>query len=268
MGHADLLREVFPDLNPAVDDLFLLEAHQIAGLPDRAPALELAAVLHAHPRLRRFFVARHPQIEEFLARLLAEFGPVGADGLRACEQALLWEIADWIVYQRAPESYDTGAKVDWDLAAVTEVVNLDGKTVIDAGAGTGRVAFDAAPKALHVFAVEPVATLRQYLRDTATRMGIDNLFVLDGFLHAIPLPAGNADVLLTCQALGWALPDELVEVERVVKPGGIAMHLFGTPRAAQPDNPLHEPLIAHGYQPDTYQEGHVHVTRYWRQIGA
>lgn len=268
MRYADLLRERFPDLNPEPDDLFLLEAHQIAGLPERVPARQLAAVLHAYPRLQRFFIARHPQIEGFLARLLAEHRPVGADHLGACEQALLWEIADWIAYQRAPGNYDTGAKVDWDLAAVTEVVPLDGKAVIDAGAGTGRVAFDAAPIARHVFAVEPVATLRQYLRDKATRLGVDNLYVLDGFLHAIPLPASSADVLLTCQAIGWNLPKELPEIDRVVKPGGTAMHLFGTPDADQSDNRLHQPLIAHGYRPGTYQTGNIRIRRYWKQIGA
>ena len=136
--YADLLREILPELNPEVDDLFLLEAHQIGGLPERAPAGELAAVLHAHPRLYRFFVARSPQIEAFLVRLLADHGPVGAGDLVACEQAPLWEIADLIAYERAPESYDSGAKVDWDLSAVTDVVDLDGKVVIDAGAGAGR----------------------------------------------------------------------------------------------------------------------------------
>lgn len=138
-------------------------------------------MLHAHPRLLRFFVARYPPIEGFLDELLSVRGPIEKCDLESCEQALLWEIADWIVYQRAPESYDTGSNVDWDVAAVTEVVTLDGEVVIDAGAGTGRVAFDVAPTARHVFAVEPVATLRQYLREKATRLGIDNLYVLDGF---------------------------------------------------------------------------------------
>jgi hypothetical protein len=257
---------MFPGLNPEVDDLFLLDAHQVAGLPDRAPAQELAAVLHADPRLHRFLIARHPPIEGFLERLLTEHPPVGEEDLAAFEQALVWELADWIVYQRAPRRYDTGVKVDWDLAAVTEVVALDGKVVIDAGAGTGRVALEAAPTARHVFAVEPVATLRQYLREKATTLGIDNLYVLDGFLHAIPLPTGSADVLLTFQAIGWNLPEELEEIERVVKPSGFAVHLFGTPHATQPDNPLHQPLVAHGYQPDSYQNGHVSLRTYWKQI--
>ena len=266
MSYADLLREMFPDLNPEVDDLFLLEAHQIAGLAERAPARELAGVLHAHPRLHRFLVNRHPPIDGFLATLLAEHGPAGPDELVACEQTLSWELADLIAYQRAPEIYDTGSKVDWDIASVAEVVALDGKVVIDGGAGTGRVTFDAASAARTVFAVEPVATLRSFMRKKATRLGFDNVYVLDGFLHAIPLPAASADVLLTCQAIGWDLPHELQEIDRVVKQGGIAMHLFGVPEAAQPDNPLHEPLVAYGYRRDTYVNPSVHIVRYWKKI--
>lgn len=267
MTYAAMLQEMFPDLNPCVDDLFLLEAHQIANLPDRAPTRELAAVLRAHPRIERFLITRHPPLEDSLRQLQAEHGPVGSEDLAVCEQALLWEIADWIVYQRDPAAFDTGAKVDWDLAAVTEVVALEGKAVIDAGAGTGRVAFAAAPFAHHVFAVEPVAALRQYMRQKAAGRSVDNVYVMDGFLHAIPLPAGTVDVLLTCQAIGWDLPKELPEIERVVKPGGFALHLFGTPRAAQADNPLHQPLLDDGYQPGDYEDNDIHMRRYWKQIG-
>lgn len=267
MEYAELLKESFPDLNPEVDDLFLLEAHQIADLPERAPARALAAVLHAHPGLVRFFLVRHPPIEDYVAGLLADHRPV-RDDLVACEQEVVWEIADWIVYQRAPESYDAGAEVDWDLAAVTELVALDGKVVIDAGAGTGRVACAVAPIAREVFAIEPVANLRRYMRDKATRLGFENLFVIDGFLNAIPLPAGSADVLLTCQAIGWALAEEMAEIERVVKRRGIAMHLFGTPGADEPENPLFQRLVAAGYEPDIYQEGEICIRRYRKQIGA
>jgi len=264
--YADALRETFPDLNPGVEDLFLLEAHQIADLPERAPPRELAAVLHAHPAVGRFLIRRHPAIEEYLTQLLAEHGPAGGTDLAACEQALARELADWIVYQRAPEMYDTGAQVDWDLAAVTELVALAGKVVVDGGAGTGRVALAAAPIARHVYAVEPVASLRRYMRDRAIQIGLGNLFVLDGFLHAIPLPAGSADVLVTCQAIGWQLEDELVEIERVVKPGGTVLHLFGAPSATESENPLFQSLVDHGYEPGTYRDGGLSIHRYCKQI--
>jgi len=262
--YANLLRDMFPDLDPVIDDLFLLEAHQISGLPDRAPVRELAAVLHSDPRLHRFLVTRHPPIEEYLSRLLVEHGPATSSDLVACETALVWELADLIMYQRAPEIYDAESQVDWDVAAVTEKSDLEGKVVVDVGAGTGRVAFDAVPTARHVYAVEPVAALRRFMREKAAGLGIDNLYVLDGFLHSIPLPASSVDVLLTCQAIGWKLDEELPEIERVVKPGGTAMHLFGASTAAE--NPLRELLIAEGYSEDTYEPGLLRLLRYWQQF--
>ena len=228
MTYADLLRERFAGLDPQVDDLFLLEAHQVAELPVRAPSRELAAVLHAYPRLRRFFAARHPPIEGYLTRLLAEHDPVADDELPDAETALLWEIADWIVCQRAPERYDERSDFDPGLSAITDVVDLDGKVVIDAGAGTGRMAIAAAPAARHVFAVEPVATLRRYMRDRAVQLRIDNLFVLDGLLSAIPLPSASADVLL--------------------------------------GDRLHQQLLAAGYQPGTYHEGSAVKRKLWKRF--
>ena len=202
------------------------------------------------------------------AQLVDAHRPGGTDDLVGCEQAVVWEVADWIVYQRAPEVYDAQAGIDWTIAAVTEATTLTDKVVIDAGAGTGRVAFDAAPAARHVFAVEPVATLRHFIRDKAERRRVNNLFTLDGFLHAIPLPAASADVLLTCQAIGWALPDEVAEIERVVAPGGVAMHLFGTPEAADRDQPLFRALQASGYQPRTYRDDQMTIHAYVKAIGA
>jgi precorrin-6B methylase 2 len=252
--YAEHLRNTFPELDPEVADLFLLEAHQIAALPERAPDRELAAVLHAEPGLHRFFVSRHPPIEEFLARLLAEHGPADTAGLADCERTLVWEIADWIVYQRAPGLLDRRADGSFDPEILTELVDLDGKVVIDAGAGTGGLSFAACPLARHVFAVEPATTLRSYMREKVGRLEVPNLFVLDGFLHAIPLPDGTADVLLTRRAIGWHLPEELAEIDRVVRPGGTALHLFGQAVSEETGADLARVLDTHGYRQGTYPE--------------
>lgn len=262
MGYGDALRETFPDLRPGPEDLLLLEAHEVAELPERVPARELAAVLHAHPVLRRFLIARHPAGEGTLLRLMTAHPAVGAADLTKCEQTVLWEVADWIVYQRAPEYYETRSTITWDLAALTDVARLDGAVVIDAGAGTGRVTFAIAPMTRHVFAVEPVGTLRRYLRERASREGVSNVYVSDGFLHAIPVPAETADVLVTCHAVGWVPQRELAEIERVLRPGGIAVHLFGVEAAGPRDGSLFRMLVEHGYRHEVHPVADRRMHRY------
>jgi hypothetical protein len=63
----------------------------------------------------------------------------------------------------------------------------------------------------------PARQLRRYMRDKATKLRMANLYVLNGFLHAIPLPARNAEEFLTCQAIGWNPTEELAEIERVLE---------------------------------------------------
>jgi ubiquinone/menaquinone biosynthesis C-methylase UbiE len=154
---------------------------------------------------------------------------------------------------------------DWDFGIVTDLVDLEGKTVIDAGAGSGKVAFGAARAARHVYAVEPVERLRAYMRDKAVASGITNLFVLDGTLDAIPLPSDTADVLLTCRAIGWHLEKELEEIERVVRDGGVALHL-GFPLPLSDDDPRHRRLTEAGYTAATYTEGQEPRGSYRKQL--
>lgn len=263
--YADYLREMFAELDPIVEDLFLLEAHQIEQLPDRAPQRELAIVLDAHPQLHRFFAARYPPIEPFLLELLSGRREPAGDAARA-EDELVWELADLIVYQRAPALYDEKVQPGWTRAAFAEAEPLEGRVVIDAGAGTGHVAFTVAPAAATVFAVEPVATLRAYMRDKAQQHGLTDMFVVDGFLDAIPLRADSADVLLTHNAIGWNLAAELVEIERVVRPGGIALHLVGMPYPAEQGAPHHAGLRAAGYEERPYRDGEAQNRKYYKRI--
>ena len=70
-----------------------------------------------------------------------------------------------------------------------------------------------------------------------------NLFALDGFLDSIPLPDNSADVLMTSNAIGWNLEDELSEIERILKSSGCAIHLFQDPDI-KAGNPIHDVLIS------------------------
>lgn len=264
MAYARVLRESFPYLDPRVEDLFLLEAHQIDGLSERAPRRELATVLNAHPELFRFFTARHPPSEPYLADLMARHSTEPGTELAEAEETLLWEIGDWILYQRMPERYDEAASFEPGLEAVLDVAPIAGKLVVDAGAGVGAVGFALAPVAKYVLAVEPVARLRSYMRAKAKRLGVDNLFVMDGFLSDLPMPPMWVDVVVTRQAIGWRLEDELREVDRVLKPSGAAVHLLGLPAPAPSGDELHHALTAAGYQPGTYREGGQDRRKYWK----
>jgi SAM-dependent methyltransferase len=177
----------------------------------------------------------------------------------------LWEIGDLLVYDTAPELLDALPTNDWDVAVVHELVDLADRIVIDAGAGSGKVAFGAVSRAGLVFAVEPVTRLREFMRDKAAASGITNLFVLDGTLDAIALPTDTADVLLTCRAVGWRLEEELVEIERVVRAGGVALHL-GFPHPPSLDDPRHGRLTEAGYSVLTYTEGQEQRTSYRKQL--
>jgi ubiquinone/menaquinone biosynthesis C-methylase UbiE len=223
------LRDFFQGATLEIEDLYLLEAFQIGYLPGWAPERALAAVLWAYPSIKRFLLKKNPALEEFIEHAMEQHGP-GADQqeLDTCEDELLWTIADLLIYNKCPEFYDAMEFHDWGFCEVTDITRLEERVVIDGGAGTGRVTLAAASKARYVFAVEPVGRLRQFIREKAAAAGLSNVFVMDGFLHQIPLPDGFADVLITSHALGWCLEAELREFERVVKPGGYIVHCPGT----------------------------------------
>jgi ubiquinone/menaquinone biosynthesis C-methylase UbiE len=141
------------------------------------------------------------------------------------------------------------------------------KIVVEGGAGTGRVTLRLAQHAEQIYAVEPVTRLRQFIRNKVRDSELKNVFVLDGTLHAIPLPDNFADIFVTSHALGWYLEDELPEFERVVKTGGTIIHCPGTALSAG-ENETHTTLIspAWNYLVAEYQEPDGVKRKYWKQV--
>ena len=248
MEYESQCRKIFQGAQLEVEDLFLLEDYQIAYLRERAPQRELAAVLHAYPSVKRFFLLKCPAISDFIESLSSRFGQArNEEELAAFGDHIIWEIGEMVIYNKHPELYDERAVLGWDFADVTRAAPIEDRVVIDAGAGTGRVAFKAAPTARQVFAVEPNTSLRRFISETAKSKHVRNVYPIDGFLHAIPLPDGFADVLITSQAIGWHLEDELREIERVVRTGGRAVHLLGYPVEME-DDPLFSVLTSSKWQ--------------------
>lgn len=91
---------------------------------------------------------------------------------------------------------------------------------MDVGAGSGRLTFAAAEKAKWVYAVEPVGTLREFMRDKIKREGIQNVRVLDGFVEEIPFPDDTFDVVMSGHVVGDDYDGEIAELTRVCRAGG------------------------------------------------
>jgi SAM-dependent methyltransferase len=113
------------------------------------------------------------------------------------------------VYERARPSYPQES-IDW-LVSQTELGPA--RTVVDLGAGTGKLTRLLLPTGARVIAVEPIAEMRAHIDESAE--------VLDGTAEAIPLPAGSADLVTVAQALHWFDQDRaLPEIHRVLREDG------------------------------------------------
>ena len=253
MTYSQKLRGLFPDISLSWEDLLLLETFQIKNLPDRVAVKEFSILLHTYPVLHRFLVSKYPPIGPFLNGILEEHTPgVGSQGIEEQCQEALWEIPDLIIYNKYPEQFDVQAPIRWAIDEITAITSLEGKVVADVGAGSGRIAFLVGPQAHTVFAVEPVTRLRTFMKEKAMEKGLKNLYVMDGTLDSIPLPDKSLDVLITSNAIGWNLAEELIEIQRVVKPGGHAIHLLQAEETVE--NPFHETLTSSPWNYTSLQE--------------
>ena len=116
------------------------------------------------------------------------------------------------VYERARPEYPADA-VAW-LARELEL--RAGRTVLDLGAGTGKLTRALVPTGAEVIAVEPgeqmLAELRRVLPDVEARIGA---------AETIPLDDDSVDAITAGQAFHWFRHDEaLPELHRVLRPGG------------------------------------------------
>jgi ubiquinone/menaquinone biosynthesis C-methylase UbiE len=112
------------------------------------------------------------------------------------------------VYEKSRPEYPPAA-VDWLLPAGAH-------TVLDLGAGTGKLTRALTGRGLAVNAVDPSPKMLDQLRDHAPEA-----IVRVGTAEDIPLADNSMDAVLVAQAWHWVDQDPaLLSVARVLKPGG------------------------------------------------
>jgi len=123
------------------------------------------------------------------------------------------------VYERARPEYPQDA-VDW----IAQELGLHaGRTVLDVGAGTGKLTRALVETGARVIAVEPGEAMLGQLRHAVPRAE-----ALLGAAENIPLADDSVDALTVGQAFHWFRHDEaLPELHRVLRTGG-GIALSGT----------------------------------------
>lgn len=115
-------------------------------------------------------------------------------------------------YEQHRPSYPPAA-IDW---LVDRFGLGPGTTVVDVGAGTGKLTRLLVPTGAHVVAVEPLDSMRGELE-----AAVPDAEALAGTAEAIPRPESSADAVVVAQAFHWFRPVEaLAELARIVRPGG------------------------------------------------
>lgn len=89
-------------------------------------------------------------------------------------------------------------------------------TIADVGAGTGKLTRALTATGATVIAVEPLASMRERIAETAPRA-----VPFDGTAEAMALRDGSIDAITVAQAFHWFDgPRALAEFHRVLRPGG------------------------------------------------
>ena len=159
--------------------------------------------------------------------------------------SLFWELTYW----KTPELYEELTEGEKLHPGIFKALgpSLRGKTVLDAGAGSGRAAFECMSKgAKQVYAVEPSPGLLNILEGKLSHQPYGQRIVpLRGRFDNLPLDNNSVDVTISCSAFTAA--DEqggepgLAELQRVTRPGGQIVIIW-------PRQQDHAWLETHGFQ--------------------
>ena len=251
------------------DCMLRMERFQIRLMletPEEETEAALAAALKANPKVAWLYEQKCPELREKI-RVLTARAPEALTPaeIRAAEVRTLGAFEDFVIYT-TPEVM--AEKCDfiygWNRERLYELCDLEGKTVLDVGSGTGRLAFAAAERAAFTVASEPVDALREFMRDEIARRGIRSIRVCDGLCDSLPFPDNSFDVVMSGHVVGDRFREEVDELTRVTKPGGWLLDVPGDQRRETGRN---SQLLADGWEELPYTGTFGETTwRYRKQV--
>jgi SAM-dependent methyltransferase len=120
-------------------------------------------------------------------------------------------------FERAVADYERGRPEfpDRAIAFLDDRLSLaPGRTLLELGAGTGKLTRLLAPSGAHIVAVEPLAAMRE-----ALSRNLPDVEVLDAVAEDLPLAEGSVDAAVAAQAFHWFDGERtLAELARVLEP--------------------------------------------------
>lgn len=248
------------------NSLLLLEPLHVQYLSQRKPDRTTGIALKVNPWVGWYLKQTYPPIGEYIDKCLGLVeGDQSPEEIRKAELAVLDSMHDWLIYVLDPTIYDKLEFLTWDDSLLLEMADFEDKVVLDIGSGTGRLAFAVTHLARVVYAVEPVVNLRRFLYQKRERLGVKNLYPLDGSITQIPLEDNFSDILMAGHVFGDDFDAEYDEMYRVVRDGGMILLHPGT--NAGKDDEAHRFLIGKGFKFSTFEEpGDGLKRKYWKTI--
>lgn len=201
----------------------------------------------ASPKLTEKVLRNLPYRQRAQFLVLQQTRPAQAE-IKAAQKQLLdslfWELTYW----KTPELYEELTEGENLHPGIFQSLKptLSGKTVLDAGAGSGRASFECLRDgAKQVFALEPSPGLLHLLEQKlANQPKPPRIIPLRGRFDNIPLENNSVDVALACSAFtaeaAQGGEQGLAELQRVTKTGGKVVIIWPRPED-------YEWLAAHGF---------------------